>query len=231
MHDVDQSGLDQLRLRQRRGDAQDRLVGKEHRALRHGMHVAGEAQGGKIVEHPLSEAAAAFEPGDVLLRKTQRFEKIERLLEPGRHQEAPPRRQLAHEELEHRGLALVMIEIGLHHVELVEIGQQRAGRGVITYLRYGRARHGKSGLPDCRALCVRTSGKAEFRADPNVVLRNASRGWPEQVRPRSWRVLREAARVGVAALDRGEFKEFEHIEDLQAYLNDLSEKVISRTAE
>ena len=28
-------------------------------------------------------------------------------------------------------------------------------------------------------------------------------------------VLREAARVGVAALDRGEFKEFETIEDLQ----------------
>ena len=44
-------------------------------------------------------------------------------------------------------------------------------------------------------------------------------------------VLREAARVGVAALDRGEFKEFETIEDLQAYLNDLSEKVISSTAE
>ena len=44
-------------------------------------------------------------------------------------------------------------------------------------------------------------------------------------------VLREAARIGVAALDRGEFKEFENIEDLQTYLNDLSEKVISSTAE
>jgi antitoxin ParD1/3/4 len=44
-------------------------------------------------------------------------------------------------------------------------------------------------------------------------------------------VLREAARVGVAPLDRGEFKEFENIQDLQAYLNDLSEKVISRAAE
>ena len=44
-------------------------------------------------------------------------------------------------------------------------------------------------------------------------------------------VLREAARVGVAALDRGEFKEFENIEDLQTYLNDLSEKVISSAAE
>ena len=43
--------------------------------------------------------------------------------------------------------------------------------------------------------------------------------------------MRAAARVGVGALDRGEFKEFGNVEDLQAYLNDLSEKVISRTAE
>jgi len=45
------------------------------------------------------------------------------------------------------------------------------------------------------------------------------------------KALRAAARVGAAALDRGEFKEFGTIEDLQSYLNDLSEKIISRTAE
>ena len=45
------------------------------------------------------------------------------------------------------------------------------------------------------------------------------------------KALRAAARAGVGALDRGEFKEFGSIEELQAYLNDLSEKVISRTAE
>jgi antitoxin ParD1/3/4 len=45
------------------------------------------------------------------------------------------------------------------------------------------------------------------------------------------KVLRAAARAGVGALDRGEFKEFGNIEELQAYLNDLSEKVISRTTE
>jgi antitoxin ParD1/3/4 len=39
--------------------------------------------------------------------------------------------------------------------------------------------------------------------------------------------LREAAGVGFGALDRGEFKEFDSIDDLQAYLNGLSEKVIS----
>ena len=44
-------------------------------------------------------------------------------------------------------------------------------------------------------------------------------------------VLRQAARVGVEALDRGEFKEFENIEELRTYLNDLSEKVISGAPE
>jgi antitoxin ParD1/3/4 len=44
-------------------------------------------------------------------------------------------------------------------------------------------------------------------------------------------VLREAARVGIAALDRGEFKEFDTFDDLQPYLNGLSEKVISGAAE
>jgi antitoxin ParD1/3/4 len=44
-------------------------------------------------------------------------------------------------------------------------------------------------------------------------------------------VLREAAGVGTAALDRGEFKELENIEDLQTYLNGVSEKIISSTAE
>jgi antitoxin ParD1/3/4 len=45
------------------------------------------------------------------------------------------------------------------------------------------------------------------------------------------KALRAAARVGVGALDQGDFKEFETVEELQTYLNDLSEKVISRAAE
>jgi antitoxin ParD1/3/4 len=45
------------------------------------------------------------------------------------------------------------------------------------------------------------------------------------------KALRAAARAGVRALDRGEFREFGTIEELQAYLNDLSESVVSRTAE
>jgi antitoxin ParD1/3/4 len=44
-------------------------------------------------------------------------------------------------------------------------------------------------------------------------------------------ILREAAGVGAAALNRGEFKEFENIEELQTYLNELSEKAILGTAQ
>jgi antitoxin ParD1/3/4 len=40
-------------------------------------------------------------------------------------------------------------------------------------------------------------------------------------------VLRQAAGAGFGALDRNQFREFDSIDDLQAYLNDLSEKVIS----
>ena len=43
--------------------------------------------------------------------------------------------------------------------------------------------------------------------------------------------LQAAARVGVSALDRGEFKDFDTIEDLQNYLNELSDKIIARTSE
>jgi antitoxin ParD1/3/4 len=45
------------------------------------------------------------------------------------------------------------------------------------------------------------------------------------------KALRAAARLGFGSLERGEFKEFRTIEDLQAYLTDLSEKVISGTVE
>jgi antitoxin ParD1/3/4 len=40
--------------------------------------------------------------------------------------------------------------------------------------------------------------------------------------------LREAARLGFDALDRGEFKEFDDIEELTAHLNRLSDKLVSK---
>jgi antitoxin ParD1/3/4 len=45
------------------------------------------------------------------------------------------------------------------------------------------------------------------------------------------KALRAAARVGVEALDGGQFKEFASIDDLQSYLSDLAAKVIAGAAE
>lgn len=42
------------------------------------------------------------------------------------------------------------------------------------------------------------------------------------------KALRSAAQLGVAALEREEFKEFEDMDELRDYLTDLSEKVISK---
>ena len=54
------------------------------------MDIAGEAKLGEIIEQPLSEPAGLRQPGDFLRREAQPFEKIERLLESGREQEAAP---------------------------------------------------------------------------------------------------------------------------------------------
>ena len=129
MQDVDQSRFDKLRLRQRRGDAQDRLVGEERGAFGDGVDVAAEAEVAEIVEKVFVESAGALEPIDVGGGEAKIFEKIQRLLEPGGEQKPAPRRQAAHEQLEHRRLGVAMIQIGLDHVDLIKVGQQRAGCG------------------------------------------------------------------------------------------------------
>jgi len=48
---------------------------------------------------------------------------------------------------------------------------------------------------------------------------------------RKLKALRAAARVGVDAIDRGQFKEFESIEDLHTYLDDLAARVIAGTTQ
>ena len=44
---------------------------------------------------------------------------------------------------------------------------------------------------------------------------------------RKLKAVREAAPVGFEALERGEFKEFDSIADLEDCLNEFAEKVIS----
>ena len=118
--------FDELRLRQRGGDAQNRFVGKQHRAFGHRVDVAGEAKLGEIIEQVLTEPAGALEPVDLGCREAQAFEIIERLLQAGRDEKAAAPRQIADEKLEDSGLGLTMVQVGLDHVDLVEVRQQRA---------------------------------------------------------------------------------------------------------
>src|SRR3546814_14284115 len=50
MEVADHQGLDQLRLGDRRLDADDRLVGEDRGSLRHGVDVAGEPPGGEALD-------------------------------------------------------------------------------------------------------------------------------------------------------------------------------------
>ena len=129
MQQVDQARLDILRLGQRSGHAQDRLVGKEDGALGHRMHIAGEAEPPQPLDQPIAEMAAAREPGQFLFARTDGLEEIQRLGEARGDQEIAFFRQLADEELEDRQACLANLVIGLHHRKLVQVGQQEARRG------------------------------------------------------------------------------------------------------
>ena len=130
LHQVDQPRLHKLRLRQGRDDAQQRLLGKEHGALRHRIDIAGEAKTFKIAEEISGEAARPAQPVEIGGGKPHGFDELDCLRQTCCHQEAAPRRQLAAEELEHGRFRHAVLQVRLHHVELVEVGQQGIGEQV-----------------------------------------------------------------------------------------------------
>lgn len=129
MQDIDQPRFDQLRLRQRRDDTKNRFAWEKRCALGYGMNLAAEAESGKIIEEVFIESTGALEPIDVGGREAKLVQKIQRLRQPGGEQESAPRRQAAHEQFEHRRVGVAMIQIGLNHVDLIKVGQQRTGCG------------------------------------------------------------------------------------------------------
>ena len=83
MQDVDQPRFDELRVRQRRGDAKDRLAREKRGALGDGVNLAAKAEIGKIIEEVFVESAGALEPINVGGREAKLFEEIKRLLQTG----------------------------------------------------------------------------------------------------------------------------------------------------
>jgi hypothetical protein len=129
MQQIDEAGFDKLRLWQGCGHPDDRLVGKKHGAFRHRVDIAGEAKRAQPGKEVVGEMAEPADCSDIVRAEGDGFEKVQGLIEPCRDQKVATRRQPAKKQLEHRDPGQPGFEIRGHHVQLVEIGQQRlAGR-------------------------------------------------------------------------------------------------------
>ena len=73
-----------------------------------------------------AKTAMGAQPRELVLGHAELFEVVEHLLQSGGDQKIAPRRQRAHEEFEHCGVGHALVEIGLQHRKLIQIGQQRA---------------------------------------------------------------------------------------------------------
>ncbi len=80
------------------------------------------------VEHRVLEPELATEVVELLLRQPEPLEEVQARLEPGGHEEAAGRRELADEQAERRLAAHPALEVAGGHVELVQVGQQPARR-------------------------------------------------------------------------------------------------------
>jgi hypothetical protein len=72
------------------------------------------------------EAGRTSQPRDIVGGETQVFQVIQGLLQSRRDQKSAARRQGAAEQFEHGRAGIAMIQIGLDHIELVEVGEQCA---------------------------------------------------------------------------------------------------------
>ena len=115
------------RLRQRSSDAQERLVGKAHAAFGNCMDVAGETEVFEVIKQVVAKAPGAPEPVDLLRRVTHGLEKFERVLQSRGKQKAAPRRQPPDEEFKHGLTVFALVQVGLDHVQFVEVGEEGAG--------------------------------------------------------------------------------------------------------
>ena len=93
------------------------------------MHIAREAERREVIDEIAAEALGALQPVNLTRREPQRLEIGEGIVEACGKQKTAPFRQAADEELEHGLLVLATVQIGLDHVELVEVGGERTFGG------------------------------------------------------------------------------------------------------
>lgn len=124
MNQVDQPRFDELRFADRCLHAQDGLVGEAGRAFAHRPDVAAEAEVAQRLQEGRAEAPAVRQPTQFIRGEAQALEIVEGLFDARDEQEVARLGQAAHEQLEHRPVLHALVEVGLQHRQLVQVGEQ-----------------------------------------------------------------------------------------------------------
>ena len=122
--DVQNRGLDKLRLHNRGNHLDQRLARENDRALGNRVDVTGEAEVPQVVEEGGFEHTETFEICNLILRKVQVFDIVNYLLEPGANRVAVAFRVGAVKHVEDYSLIDILVfKIALHHRELIQVCQ------------------------------------------------------------------------------------------------------------
>ncbi len=116
-----------LRLDDRRGNAQDRLSRKKYGALRHGPNVARKPETGQVIKKIVADCRKDRQRAqirDLLARKTHALQKIQRLIEPGGNQIISAGGQRADKQFKSRARVESCFQVARRHGQFIQVGQQ-----------------------------------------------------------------------------------------------------------
>ena len=132
--------------------ADERLAGKDHGSLRDRPDAARELEMSEIIKEVLVKDPESAQIGDVLRGKVKLLDIIDQLFDAAHDGISAAAGVIAVESIEdHRAVLFVVLEITLHHGELIQVSQQCQILSVHTVLfrraRRGTAEYGNTALP------------------------------------------------------------------------------------
>jgi hypothetical protein len=124
MTEVHHRRLHELRLDDRRGDLQERLVGEDRRSLGDGTDAAGEPELAQELEEGCVEAPERPQIADRVLGELEALEEVRNVLEASRDQERAMARKLPREQAERPRLVHPLAEVRGGHGDLVQVREE-----------------------------------------------------------------------------------------------------------
>src|SRR4030065_486576 len=124
MYLIHDEGLYQLGLRQWSLDLQDRLIGEQGCAFRHGIDISSEDKITKPGKKAVGEVTKRSEISNLFIGERKVFQIIKHRFKTAGQQKSTTAWQTAHEEAEDRVFGHVFLEVGLQHLKFIEIGKE-----------------------------------------------------------------------------------------------------------